>query len=100
MLESDLLVHFSEHESFSTVTAEAIACGLPVFAHRTGNAHVFGRSGLVYYFDGDDDDATAALRALIEDESAYAGLRRINGADRRTWQDVGQEFVTLLERRP
>jgi glycosyltransferase involved in cell wall biosynthesis len=96
MLESDLLVHFSEHESYSTVTAEAIACGLPVFSHRTGNADAFGRSGLVSYFDGDDTAAAAALRSLICDERAYSDLRRTGPGDRRTWQDVGREFVALL----
>jgi glycosyltransferase involved in cell wall biosynthesis len=98
MLGADLLVHFSEHESYSMVTAEAVACGLPVFAHRTGNAAAFERSGLVRYFDGDDSAAAAGLRALIADEHAYGALRAAPPAARRTWQDVGRDFAALLGR--
>ena len=104
MLEADLLLHLSEHESFSMVTAEAIACGLPVLSHRTGNADSFVKSGLVRYLDGDGDgdgngsSTASVLGRLIDDEQTYGRLRLARPWEKRTWQDVGREFVAWLER--
>jgi glycosyltransferase involved in cell wall biosynthesis len=99
MLQSDLLVHFSQRESYSMVTAEAIASGLPVLAYRTGNFGTFGRSGLVRYIDGEHSAEAAVLGALIEDERAYGQLRPAAAPPTRTWQDVGREFLECLEPR-
>lgn len=94
MLTSDLLVHFSEDESYSMATAEAIACGLPVLSYRNGNADSFVRSGLVRHVDeGAEHDA---LRCLIERPDDYGRLRRAEPRRIRTWQDVGDEFVDWL----
>jgi glycosyltransferase involved in cell wall biosynthesis len=96
MLQADLLVHFSDHESYSMVTAEAIACGLPVLSYRTGNSNAFGRSGLVRYLER-DASASAALGALIDDRRAYAELRRVGRRETRSWEDVGREFLAWME---
>jgi glycosyltransferase involved in cell wall biosynthesis len=98
MLQADLLVHFSRYESYSMVTAEAIACGLPVLSYRTGNYGVFGESGLVRYLEHDVSSQAAALAALIADEHAYGQLRPVGHRPVRTWQDVGREFLDWLER--
>lgn len=98
MVASDLLVHFSAHESYSMVTAEAIAAGLPVLSYRTGNFGAFSRSGLVRYLDH-DARAGDTLRALIGDAHAYGGLRRAAQTEQRTWQDVGREFLDWLSTR-
>jgi len=95
MLHADLLLHFSQHESYSMATAEAIACGLPVLSYRTGNAAVFSRSGLVRYVD-DDASEVEALRTLISDPRAYGALRRIGPPPMRTWRDVGRDFTDWL----
>jgi glycosyltransferase involved in cell wall biosynthesis len=99
MLEADLLVHFSRYESYSMVTAEAIACGLPVLSYRTGNYGVFGQSGLVRYLEGVPMSEADSLAALIADERAYAQLRPLGQGPVRTWNDVGREFLAWLERR-
>ena len=96
MLQSDLLVHFSRRESYSMVTAEAIASGLPVVSYRTGNFGVFGRSGLVRYLEGGDACEASTLAALIDDENAYGRLRPTGIRPTRTWQDVGREFIDCL----
>lgn len=98
MLQADLLVHFSRYESYSMVTAEAIACGLPVLSHKTGNHGVFGESGLIRYLDSDNSSEAAALAALISDEQAYAQLRPAAQRPTRTWHDVGREFLAWMER--
>ena len=98
MVASDLLVHFSRHESYSMVTAEAIAAGLPVLSYRTGNFGVFSRSGLVRYLD-QGAWAGDALGALIGDCQTYGSLRRAGQTEQRTWQDVGREFLDWMSAR-
>jgi glycosyltransferase involved in cell wall biosynthesis len=95
MVASDLLVHFSSYESYSMVTAEAIAAGLPVLSYRTGNFGVFSRSGLVRYLDH-GALAGDALGALIGDCRAYGRLRQAGPTEQRTWQDVGREFLNWM----
>jgi glycosyltransferase involved in cell wall biosynthesis len=94
MLGADLLVHWSRYESYSMVTAEAIASGLPVLSYRTGNADEFSRSGLVRHVDDRTD--RDALRTLIAHGDDYRRLRRSGRRHLRTWSDVGSEFVDWL----
>jgi glycosyltransferase involved in cell wall biosynthesis len=94
MLRADLLVLLSQHESYSMVTAEAIACGLPVLSCPTGNAESFGRSGLVRHVD--HVSAGQALRGLISDSGDYGRLRRAGHREGRTWLDVGAEFLDWM----
>lgn len=96
MLRADLLVHFSAHETYSMVTAEAIAAGLPVVSYRTGNAAAFARSGLVRHVEPGGDREALVLRALIQDGAAYRRLRPARPICTRTWHDVGREFMRLL----
>jgi glycosyltransferase involved in cell wall biosynthesis len=97
MIGADLLVHLSTQESYSMVTAEAIACRLPVLSYRTGNCDTFRRSGLVRYVDDDGCADVSALAELVQDEAAYGRLR-VDGRWRvRTCQDVGREFLDCLE---
>lgn len=99
MLKSDMLIHLSEYESYAMVIAEAIASGLPVFAHRTGNHELFGTSGLVHYVDDPlTEKVQTDLRSFIEVPSAYTRLRRNAAWQRRDWDDVGRDFAHLLEK--
>jgi len=98
MVAADLLVHFSCRESYSMVTAEAIAAGLPVLSYRTGNFGAFSRSGLVRYLDHGTGGGDA-LSALIGDCQAYGSLRRARHTEQRTWQDVGREFLDWMSTR-
>jgi glycosyltransferase involved in cell wall biosynthesis len=95
MIRADLLVHLSDRESYSMVTAEAIAAGLPVLSHRTGNYRAFGQSGLVRYVEH-SGLAADELGALIDDRDAYGKLRRAGQAVQRTWEHVGREFLDWL----
>lgn len=95
MIAADLLVQLSRHESYSMVTAEAIAAGLPVLSYRTGNHRVFRESGLVRYVD-DSPQVGEALESLICDARAYAALRRAGSPPKRSWHDVGREFLGWL----
>jgi glycosyltransferase involved in cell wall biosynthesis len=98
MLESDLLLNFSNYESYSMVVAESIAAGLPVLARKTGNHARFGTSGIVRFIDDPDSPhASLTLRALLEGPSVYAGMRRKSAWRIRNWRDVGHEWAKLIE---
>jgi glycosyltransferase involved in cell wall biosynthesis len=58
--ESDFLVVNSRVETFSVVTAEAIACGLPVIATRSGGPEFFVNSINGLLIPKEDDDALSA----------------------------------------
>ncbi|MGI9270612.1 MAG: glycosyltransferase family 4 protein [Woeseiaceae bacterium] len=101
MQASDLLLQFSEHESYSMVTAEAIACGLPVLSSKTGNWQEFSRSGLVLHFDDlEPANVAGALTQLITNASSYAALRPAATTTQRSWIDVGEEFTRWLTLKP
>ena len=66
----------SGNESFGMFLAEAMACGLPVVASRTGgipDVVADGETGLLVTHD-DIDELTATLRVLIEDPAMAARL--------------------------
>lgn len=97
MSAADLLLVLSRHESYSIVTAEAIACGLPVLSHRTGAVERFRESEYVRYVDAMDADALReALRVLIGDPSSYARLANQRRRTPRDWEQVGAELVNWL----
>lgn len=97
MCEADLLLQFSVDESYSMVTAEAIACGLPVLSHPTGAMRDFAPHGTICYVDTEDHEATTgALRDLLTDPQAYALLRPEGVLPHRSWRDVALAFDVLL----
>ena len=97
MCSADLLLQFSESESYSIVTAEAIACGLPVLSTRTGDWRNFAQSGLVSQMANPTPGSSArALREMIEDASCYGQLRPDANRSRRTWEDAGRQFLDWM----
>ncbi|MEL6447098.1 MAG: glycosyltransferase family 4 protein [Pseudomonadota bacterium] len=100
MREADLLLQFSVDESYSMVTAEALACGLPVLSHPTGAMREFAPHGTICYVDTEDHAAASdALRDLLTNPRAYARLRAAEPPPRRSWRDVALAFDALLTRR-
>ncbi|MEO0345807.1 MAG: glycosyltransferase family 4 protein [Pseudomonadota bacterium] len=97
MCEADLLLQFSVDESYSMVTAEALACGLPVLSHPTGAMREFAPHGTICYVDTEDHVAASdALRDLFTNPQAYARLRPTGLPPRRSWRDVALAFNALL----
>ncbi len=95
---SDLLIQFSRSESYSMVTAEAIACDVPVLSTLTGDYETFAESGLVQYISSRSaSKLVSTLRDLILDDELYRQLCR--GPDWRpnTWSDAGRDFLRCLE---
>ncbi|HEX5466241.1 MAG TPA: glycosyltransferase family 1 protein [Candidatus Limnocylindrales bacterium] len=73
---------------------EALACGTPVIASRTGPLpEIVGRAGIIVE-PGDAARLAAALRALWEGpirEQLVRAARRAARGPRRTWSDVARE---------
>lgn len=64
LLSSDFLIVNSRVETFSVITAEAIACGLPVIATISGGPEYLVNSGNGILFPADDEKALS--NAIIE----------------------------------
>ncbi len=100
MREADLLLQFSVDESYSMVTAEALACGLPVLSHPTGAMRTFAPHGNIRYVDtGDHEAVTHTLHKLLTCPAEYAELRPSGPRPQRTWRDVALAFNALLIQR-
>ncbi len=70
--DADVLVHPSRTETFGVVLIEAMACGVPVIAARSGGPDWIVQPGTGVLFDIDDDAALqAALRSHAYDLVAY-----------------------------
>lgn len=64
----------SLHEGFGLPVLEALACGAPVIASRTGNLPVLVGGTAVLVPPGDSDALARALSELLDDEPARARL--------------------------
>lgn len=66
--KADVVVVPSYHETFGTITAEAMACGKPVVASdSTSLPEVLGNAGLLFR-TGDEKDLTRKIRNLLKNE--------------------------------
>lgn len=77
MLESDVLLHTSQTDTFGEAVIEAMAAGLPVVVSNAGGPIGYvlhGHTGLVC--DGTPASFAAALRALREDPAQWRDLSR------------------------
>jgi L-malate glycosyltransferase len=91
LIQADLLVMSSVHESFCLAALEAMACGVPVLATATGGLPevvIHGESGMLYPFGDYATAADLAIRLLSEPEryariSASAALRAQHFDQRR-----------------
>jgi glycosyltransferase involved in cell wall biosynthesis len=82
-----LLLHTRPDEPFGIVVIEAMACGLPVVAPRSGGpleSMVEGETGLMYE-PGDAADAARHVLRLISDPELAA---RMGAAGRRRYEDL------------
>lgn len=97
MCDADLLLQFSADESYSMVTAEALASGLPVVSHPTGAMRAFERHGTIAHVNTQDRTRTVSLlRALLSDPERYADLCRGPQLPRRSWREVARDFVDVM----
>ncbi len=97
---SDLMLHFSEYETYSMVTAEAINTKLPVISSRSGAYEHFEKSGFVHYLQASEDQAIAnEIRPILSDSKHYKKLRTGINKPSKTWQEIGEMFYEILKNR-
>src|SRR5205823_1066525 len=91
---ADVLLHPTIYDTFAMVVAEALAYGLPaIVSPEAGIVDLLEPRRSAWVLQGADQDATAALLALRDDEAARGRLIEGGGqlAARRSWDDVARE---------
>ncbi|MEE9438864.1 MAG: glycosyltransferase [Saprospiraceae bacterium] len=97
MIDSDLLLHFSESESFGMVIQEAIHTGLPVIMYKTGEWQEFTKSNQVLLVDKYClTDFSSALHTILTNENTYRALCTPTYQNDRSWDTVGLEIQNIL----
>ena len=102
MCDADLMLVSSDFESYSMVTAEAIAAGLPVLSTPVGEMEAFAMSGLVRYVEDFEPSRFAkALSLLVRCPTAYQQFA-YGAAKRRytwlSWDEVAGAFMRLVNK--
>jgi glycosyltransferase involved in cell wall biosynthesis len=103
MAASDIVAVPSVHEGFGLVVAEALACGVPVIASRTGPIPEIvreGETGLLFA-PGDDEGLARCLEELMADppRRARMGERgRGDAVERFSLVPMVQQMESLYER--
>lgn len=100
MCQADLLLNFSEFETYSMVTAEAVATGLPVLSTPVGEMQVFSQAANVQYLkDHTEQELTLQLQLLLTEQVRYLALcyqqQQTNKA--KSWWDMGQQWHDFLQ---
>jgi glycosyltransferase involved in cell wall biosynthesis len=96
---ADLLVFPSLYESFGIPLLEAMACGCPVIASKTGALPEIA-GGAAYLVDPyDPDDIAEAMRKVLSDEALRKDLRErgLFRAKAFSWEKCAQETLTAIE---
>ncbi len=92
-----LFVYPSHHEGFGIPPLEAMACGAPVVATRTGAIPDYAEGAALLVTPGDREALRSAITRVLEDESLRRELAA-SGAERaRSWRwDRGAKAMTEL----
>src|SRR5205814_10474322 len=92
------IAHPSRHEGFGMPPLEAMACGAPVIATRTGAIPEYGEGAALLVQPGDPHALHEAIDRVIRDRDLRGDLRA-RGAERAThyrWDASAQLMTTLL----
>lgn len=99
---ADLCVSASRDESYGMAVAEAVACGVPVFAFATGEIPTFvqdGRNGWLLPATASDDTFARRLHEVLADDGALPRARTAAVAPRRrSWDEVASDFTAACLR--
>lgn len=99
---ADVFTFPALHETFGQVVQEAMASGLPVVAMNSGGpANILrdGETGLLCEIDDPTTRMIDALLRLLRDpaERTSMGLTARQFAEQRSWDDVNQQILDVLE---
>ncbi|MDR3496196.1 MAG: glycosyltransferase family 4 protein [Ancalomicrobiaceae bacterium] len=98
---ADLFVFPTNYETFSLVSMEALACGLPVLATRVGGIEdylVDGENG--YFIERNPEQIADAVRRVFADRNRYERLKlgARQTAEHYDWQRIGRLYLDLIEK--
>jgi len=97
MINSDLLLFFSDSETHGMVIDEAIQSRLPSLITKVGSYRVFDESSNIKVIkDNDTDSIVKILSQLMTNKESYTRLKKANPKHRRSWEQVGDEFLNFL----
>jgi glycosyltransferase involved in cell wall biosynthesis len=99
LIGSDCHVLFSHYEGFSVVTAEALACGVPVIATRCGGPEDFvnDRMGILVQ-PGNQKELEAALNFMLDHSQDYDPVKLKEYAKSRfSSRVVGDQILRVYE---
>lgn len=97
--ECHILLVYSRHETFSMVTAEALAAGTPVIATRCGGPETFVNEGAGIIIEPDDPKALQeALNQMNNSWQSYdRDAIREEYSSRFSRESVGEEFLKIYQ---
>lgn len=100
LAEAGLLVVPSRCEPFGMIAAEALTCGTPVVGDDSGGLRDIVGEGDGRLVDADQAEllAEAILQVALKSESpATCGNRSARAMERYSWQNIGAQWLRLLE---
>ncbi len=96
---ADICAVPSYYESFGLTALEAMACGTPVVASRTGGLQLTVHDGVNGYLvaPGDASELAARIAMLLADENhrATLGHAAARGAEAYSWAAVAERMLCL-----
>ncbi len=99
MIQSDLLLHFSENESYGMVIKEAIQTRLPVLMYRTGEWKEFIKSKQVEVVENYSIGSfLKAIDRILTENKYYKNMCGVENYIIRPWSQVGQEFEQAIQK--
>lgn len=97
MLASDLLVNFSESETYGMVVKEAICAHLPVLMYKTGAWEEFEESGWVTIVNDYSQAAfNNSLSTILSKGIDYENVTALKEEPHRSWEQVSREIENIL----
>lgn len=97
MIGSDLLVHFSERETYGMAIQESIQSHLPVLTYKTGAWEKFEKSGIVKVIpEYSQDTLKNELEKVFTSGLGLCLSELSNKNEKRTWEQVSRDIESIM----
>ena len=105
MRDADLLLNFSEFETYSMITAEAIATGLPMLSTPVGEMDEFkSASSMSYLQSHENSEKRQNLHALLTQSETYQALCHsksqaktyTESSNDNNWTSVAKQWLAVI----
>lgn len=97
LVNADLMIQFSEFETYSMIVAESICAKLPVFSLINGAYEIFNKSGFVYYSKKTSaEEISKDLKSVMYDPKEYKTITNGSSTALSTWDELASEFNNFI----